>query len=52
MFAQMRATISLQHATVFDLKLAGKAGVPQLMGTRDVIRHATVDGARVAGLAG
>ncbi len=52
MFAQMRATISLQHATVFDLKLAGKAGVPKLMGTRDVIRHATVDGARAAGLAG
>jgi 5-methylthioadenosine/S-adenosylhomocysteine deaminase len=50
MFAQMRATISMQHATVFDLKLAGKAGVPHLMGTRDVIRHATVDGARVAGL--
>jgi 5-methylthioadenosine/S-adenosylhomocysteine deaminase len=52
MFAQMRATISLQHATVFDLKLAGKAGLPRLMSTRDVIRHATVDGARVAGLAG
>ena len=50
LFAQMRATISLQHATVFDRKLAGKAGVPKLMGTRDVIRHATVDGARVAGL--
>jgi cytosine/adenosine deaminase-related metal-dependent hydrolase len=50
MFAQMRATISMQHATVFDLKLAGKAGVPHLMGTRDVIRHATADGARVAGL--
>jgi 5-methylthioadenosine/S-adenosylhomocysteine deaminase len=52
MFAQMRATISLQHATVFDLKLAGKAGVPHLMNTRSVIRHATVDGARVAGLGG
>ena len=35
---------------VFDLKLAGKAGVPHLMSTRDVIRYATVDGARVAGL--
>jgi 5-methylthioadenosine/S-adenosylhomocysteine deaminase len=50
LFAQMRATISLQHATVFDRKLAGKAGVPKLMSTRDVIRHATVDGARAAGL--
>lgn len=52
MFAQMRALISLQHATLFDLKLAGKAGVPQLMSTREVLRHATVDAARVAGLAG
>jgi cytosine/adenosine deaminase-related metal-dependent hydrolase len=52
MFAQMRALISLQHATVFDLKLAGKAGVPRLMSTRDVIRHATVDGAPAAGLGG
>ena len=50
MFAQMRATISLQHAIVFDRKLAGKAGVPRLMTTRDVIRYATTDGARVAGL--
>jgi 5-methylthioadenosine/S-adenosylhomocysteine deaminase len=50
MFAQMRATISLQHATVFDRKLAGKAGLPRLMSTRDVIRFATVDGARVAGV--
>ena len=50
LFAQMRATISMQHATVFDRKLAGKAGVPKLMSTRDVLRHATVDGARAAGL--
>jgi cytosine/adenosine deaminase-related metal-dependent hydrolase len=50
MFAQMRATISLQHATVFDRKLAGKAGIPRLMNTRDVIRAATSDGARAAGL--
>ena len=52
LFAQMRATISLQHATVFDRKLMGKAGLPHLMSTRDVIRYATVDGARVAGLGG
>lgn len=52
MFAQMRATISLQRAIVFDQKLAGKAGLPRLMSTRDVIRYATVDGARVAGLGG
>jgi cytosine/adenosine deaminase-related metal-dependent hydrolase len=52
LFAQMRATISLQHATAFDRKLAGKSGVPRLMSTRDVIRSATVDGARAAGLSG
>ncbi len=52
MFAQMRAADSMQHATVFDRKLAGKAGVPRLMSTRDAIRYATVDGARVAGLRG
>jgi 5-methylthioadenosine/S-adenosylhomocysteine deaminase len=50
LFAQMRATISLQHATVFDRKLAGKAGLPKLMSTRDVIRFATIDGATVVGL--
>jgi len=50
MFAQMRAVISVQHATLFDLKLAGRAGVPTLLNTREVIRFATVDGARAAGL--
>ncbi len=50
LFAQMRATQSVQHATVFDRKLAGKAGLPHLLSTREVIRYATVDGARVAGL--
>ncbi|HEX5671691.1 MAG TPA: amidohydrolase family protein, partial [Acidimicrobiia bacterium] len=52
MFAQMRTAISLQHASYFDLKLAGKAGLPNLLTTRDVIRYATVDGAKVAGLGG
>lgn len=50
LFAQMRAAISLQHATFFDLKLAGKGGLPNLLSTREVIRWATTDGARVAGL--
>ena len=49
-FAQMRAVISVQHATMFDLKLAGKGALPNLLGTRDVIRYATIDGARAAGL--
>jgi 5-methylthioadenosine/S-adenosylhomocysteine deaminase len=50
LFAQMRAAISLQHATLFDLKLAGKAGLPKLLTTREVIRYATIDGARAIGL--
>jgi cytosine/adenosine deaminase-related metal-dependent hydrolase len=49
-FAAMRAANAIQHATLFDLKLAGKAGVPNLLSTREVIRFATRDGARVAGL--
>jgi 5-methylthioadenosine/S-adenosylhomocysteine deaminase len=50
LFAQMRATISMQHAVVFELKLAGKAGLPKLMTSRDVIRSATIGGARAVGL--
>jgi cytosine/adenosine deaminase-related metal-dependent hydrolase len=50
MFAQMRSTISLQHATYFDLKLAGKAGLPNLLTTREVIRFGTFDGANAVGL--
>ena len=50
MFAQMRAVISVQHATLFDLKLAGKAGIPNLLNTREVLRYATIEGARVAGV--
>lgn len=49
-FAAMRAANSVQHAILFDLKLAGKAGIPNLLSTREVIRYATVDGARVSGL--
>jgi len=52
MFAQMRAANSVQHATLFDLKLAGKGGVPNLLTTRDVIRYATIDGAVATGLDG
>jgi 5-methylthioadenosine/S-adenosylhomocysteine deaminase len=49
-FAQMRAAISIQHGHHFDLKLAGKGGLPNLLTTREVIKYATSDGARVAGL--
>jgi 5-methylthioadenosine/S-adenosylhomocysteine deaminase len=49
-FAQMRAVVAVQHAMSFERKLAGKGAVPNLLDTRDVIRYATADGARVAGL--
>ena len=52
MFAQMRAAISLQHATLFDLKLAGKAGIPKLLSTREVIRYATSTGLARSALGG
>lgn len=50
MFAQMRALISVQHAMYFDLKLSGKGGLPNLLGTRQVIRSGTADGAQAVGL--
>ncbi len=49
--AQMRSAISIQHATYFDRKLAGKGGLPNLLSTRDVIRYGTIDGAHAIGLA-
>ena len=49
-FAQMRLANSVQHARLFDLKLAGKGGVPNLLNTRDVIRYATIDGAVAVGI--
>jgi cytosine/adenosine deaminase-related metal-dependent hydrolase len=52
MFAQMRATNSIQHASMFDLKLSGKSGLPQLLTTREVIKYATIDSAAAIGLAG
>ena len=51
LFAQIRAVISVQHATYFELKLAGKAGLPRLLTTREVIRYGCIDGAAAAGLA-
>jgi len=50
MFTQMRAVISIQHASLFDLKLAGKGGVPNLLTTRRILEFATIDGARANGL--
>ena len=50
MFAQMRAANSIQHAEMFDLKLSGKAGLPQLLTTREVIKYATTHSAAAIGL--
>jgi cytosine/adenosine deaminase-related metal-dependent hydrolase len=50
MFTQMRAVISIQHASLFDLKLAGKGGVPNLLTTRRILEFATIEGARANGL--
>jgi cytosine/adenosine deaminase-related metal-dependent hydrolase len=50
MFTQMRAVNSLQHARLFDQKLAGKRGLPPFMNSRDLIDCATIEGARANGL--
>lgn len=50
MFTQMRTVISLQHASLFDLKLSGKAGLPGLLTTRRILEFATLGGAKALGL--
>jgi len=50
MFTQMRSVNSLQHAMIFELKLAGKRNLPPFMTSRDIIECATVEGARANGL--
>jgi cytosine/adenosine deaminase-related metal-dependent hydrolase len=47
----MRATIGLQHALVFEQRLAGNEAAPAPITTRDVLEYATVEGARANGLA-
>jgi cytosine/adenosine deaminase-related metal-dependent hydrolase len=51
MFTQMRSVIALQHALLFEKKLAGQDNLPPFLTTRDVIEFATIDGARANGLA-
>ena len=50
MFTQMRSVISLQHALLFERKLAGESNLPALLTTRDLIEFATIEGARANGL--
>ena len=51
MFTQMHSVISLQHAMLFERKLAGKHNLPSFMNSRDIIECATIEGARANGLA-
>ncbi len=45
-FTQMRAALTLQRAFVNEKALAGETGLPRLLTARDVIRFATIEGAR------
>lgn len=45
-FTQMRSTMTLQRAFVNERALAGEDNLPALLTSRDVIRFATLEGAR------
>ncbi|HZP85312.1 MAG TPA: amidohydrolase family protein [Burkholderiales bacterium] len=45
-FTQMRAAMTLQRALVNEMAIAGKKDLPRLLTARDVIRFATVQGAK------
>jgi cytosine/adenosine deaminase-related metal-dependent hydrolase len=49
-FTQMRAALTLQRAFVNEAALAGDKDLPELLTCRDVIRFATLEGARCLGL--
>ncbi|WP_437600742.1 amidohydrolase family protein [Sorangium sp. So ce590] len=49
-FTQMRTVFTLQRALINERALAGETGLPELLTCRDVIRFATIEGARVAQL--
>ena len=51
-FTQMRAMMTLQRMLVNEQALAGENGLPELLTSRDVIRQATVNGAKGLGLEG
>ncbi len=46
MFTQMRTTMALQRMLVNQRALNGEADLPELLTTRDVLRYATLNGAR------
>ncbi len=45
-FTQMRSTMTLQRMLVNERALAGETDLPRLLTSRDVIRYATVEGAK------
>ncbi|MFY0581281.1 amidohydrolase family protein [Cystobacter fuscus] len=49
-FTQMRTVFTLQRALINERAINGETNLPELLTCRDVIRFATVEGARVAGL--
>jgi cytosine/adenosine deaminase-related metal-dependent hydrolase len=50
MFTQMQTAVSLQHALVFDRRLSGEENVPDPVTSREVLRWATIEGARANGI--
>lgn len=49
-FTQMRSMLTLQRALVNEITLSGEENPPPLLTSRDVIRFATIEGARALGL--
>lgn len=49
-FTQMRHAFTLQRALINERAISGETNLPELLTSRDVIRFATVEGARVARL--
>ena len=49
-FTQMRHVFTLQRALINERAIAGETNLPELLTSRDVIRFATVEGAKVARL--
>jgi cytosine/adenosine deaminase-related metal-dependent hydrolase len=49
-FTQMRSVFTLQRALINERAINGETNLPELLTSRDVIRFATVEGARVARL--
>ena len=45
-FTQMRSMMTFQRGLVNDRALAGESGLPRLLSSRDVIRYATLEGAK------